>query len=88
MNEAKRLLTPGGLAGLVSLTNGKTLISRAITTIWNGLRAVSPILVGGCRPIEILALLPTPDWTIEYQTFATPFGVPCEIVVARKTGGP
>jgi ubiquinone/menaquinone biosynthesis C-methylase UbiE len=88
MREARRVLAPGGLAGLVSLTNGKTPISWAITTIWNGLRAISPMLVGGCRPIEILALLPTPAWTIEYQNLVTPFGVPCEIVVARKTGAP
>ena len=86
MREAHRVLTAGGLAGLVSLTNGKTPIARMITTVWNGLRAASPMLVGGCRPIEILRLVPAPDWKIEYQNVVTPFGIPCEIVVARKTG--
>ncbi len=86
VREAHRLLASGGLAGLVSLTNGKTAVARAITTIWNGLRAVSPMLVGGCRPIEILDLVPAPDWTIHYQNVVTPFGIPCEIVVARKVG--
>ncbi len=88
MKEAHRVMRPGGLAGLVSLTNGKTPIAWTITTIWNGLRAVSPILVGGCRPIEILGLVTAPDWSIEYQSVVTPFGVPCEIVVARKTSAP
>ena len=54
--------------------------------MWNGLRALSPMLVGGCRPIEILDLVPAPDWKIEYHNVVTPFGIPCEIVVARKTG--
>ena len=79
-------MASGGLAGLVSLTNGKTPIAWAITTIWNGLRAVSPMLVGGCRPIEILDLVPAPGWKIEYQNVVAPFGIPCEIVVARKIG--
>ena len=86
MREAHRVLTAGGLAGLVSLTAGKTPIARIITTVWNGLGAVSPTLVGGCRPIEILRLVPPPDWKIEHQNGVTPFGIPCEIVVARKTG--
>ena len=86
MREARRVLTAGGLAGLVSLTNGATPIPWMITHIWNGLRAVSPMLVGGCRPIEILRLVPAPDWKIEYRNVVTPFGIPCEIVVARKTG--
>ena len=70
----------------MSLTNGKTPIAWAITAMLNGLRAVSPMLVGGCRPIEILDLVPAPDWNIEYRNVVTPFGVPCEIVVARKMG--
>ena len=86
VREAHRLLASGGLAGLVSLTNGKTPIAWAITTMWNGLRAVSPMLVGGCRPIEILDLVPPPDWKTEYHNVVTPFGIPCEIVVARKIG--
>ena len=86
MSEVRRVLTAGGLAGLVSLTNGTTPIAWIITHIWNGLRAVSPMLVGGCRPIEILRLVPAPDWKIEYRNVVTPFGIPCEIVVARKTG--
>jgi SAM-dependent methyltransferase len=79
---------PAGLAGLVSLTNGKTPVSRLIATMWNCLRAISPMLVGGCRPIEILRLVPPPDWTIEYESVLTPFGVPCEVAVARKAGAP
>ena len=47
VREARRLLASDGLAGLVSLTNGKTRVAWAITTTWNGLRAVSPRLVGG-----------------------------------------
>jgi len=86
MQEARRALIPGGLAGIVSLTNGRTPIAWVISTIWNGLGAASPWLVGGCRPIEILDLVAGADWRIEYQNVVAPFGVPCEIVVARKAG--
>ena len=88
IREAQRVLSPGGLAGLISLTNGKTPVARVVTTVWNGLRAVSPMLVGGCRPVEILSLVPAPDWKIEHQAIVTSFGIPCEIVVARKTDAP
>ena len=85
MREARRVLIAGGLAGLVSLTAGKRPIARMITTVWNGLRTVSPMLVG-LTPVEILRLVPAPDWKIEHHNVVTPFGIPCEIVVARKTG--
>ena len=83
LREAHRVLVPGGMLGLVSLTNGPTAMSRIVSTIWSGLHRLSPWLVGGCRPIEIVDFISAAEWSIDYRKIVTPFGVPSEIVVAR-----
>lgn len=84
LQEAHRVLQPGGLLGLVSLTNGPTAISRFVSTVWIGLHWMSPWLVGGCRPISLSPFLTGPAWTIEYSNLVTSFGVPSEVVVAKR----
>jgi hypothetical protein len=42
------------------------------------------VLTGGCRPIELLQLLPGSAWTIEYRRVITAYWVPSELVVARR----
>ena len=81
--EARRVLRPDGLLGLVSLTDGPSLLSRLVTRTWRGLGSVSPWAVGGCRPITLLNFLPNAYWHIQYRTLIIRFGVPSEIVVAR-----
>ncbi len=83
--EAHRLLVPGGLLGVVSLTNGPTPVSRLVSTAWRNLHALSPWIVGGCRPIVIQHFLPAADWNIEYAQVLTRFGIPSDIVVARRS---
>lgn len=56
--EAHRVLRPGGLLGLVSLTKGASVSARVLTSAWERLWAVRPWLLGGCRPVEITASLP------------------------------
>ncbi len=84
LSEAHRILKPGGLLGLVSFTNGPTTFSWIISTTWKGLHRLSPIIVGGCRPIELGPFLSIAEWKIEHRNVVTPFGIPSEIVVARK----
>jgi ubiquinone/menaquinone biosynthesis C-methylase UbiE len=83
LGEARRVLTPDGLLGLASLTNGRTPASRLISRIWRRLHAASPWLVGGCRPIVIERFLARSQWMIEYASVVSRFGVPSEIVVAK-----
>lgn len=84
VEEARRLLKPGGQLGVVSLTNGPTRLSHLLTAVWSGLHGISPWIVGGCRPIVVSSFLPPPDWQIAYRNTVTAYGVPSEIVVARK----
>ena len=82
--DAHRVLKPEGRLCLVSLTWGSTPLSRLVTWGWVRIHALRPSLVGGCRPIELLALLPDTSWRIEHRNVLTPFGVPSEIVIAAK----
>lgn len=83
--EAHRLVIPGGMLGLVSLTHGPTPASWLVSTLWSGAHKVWPGLVGGCRPVELLRFVSPPQWTIKHRNIVTPYGVPSEIVVAIRT---
>ena len=83
LSEAHRLLRPEGLLCLVSLTPGPTWFSRLVTGLWTGIHRLTPSLVGGCRPLELRALLPTSQWQLVSVNVATAFGIPSEIVVAK-----
>lgn len=81
--EARRVLRPDGLLGLVSLTDGPSGLSRLVSTTWGGLHRLSPWLVGGCRPIALRTLLRNAHWRIEYANVIVAYGVPSEVAVAQ-----
>jgi ubiquinone/menaquinone biosynthesis C-methylase UbiE len=84
VREASRILPAGGLVCLVSLTFGFTFVSRLVSRTWSRLHAYRPLLVGGCRPIELLNFLPEADWKIRHRRCLAPFGLPSEVVVAER----
>ena len=57
------------------------LTSRLISTMWRGLRRLSPWLVGGCRPGAIRTLISNSKWSIDCANIVVRFGIPSEIVV-------
>lgn len=83
LREARRVLAPGGLLCLASLTFGRGPVSWAVGRAWQGLHALRPQLVGGCRPIR-LAPLVEPPWTTVHRQVVCSFGVCTEVVVARR----
>jgi len=84
--EAHRLLEPGGLICLTGLTTGAGPLSRVVMTVWRALHRLRPSLVGGCRPIEVVRLLPAAEWEIEHHTKVVAWGIPSEVLVGRKHG--
>jgi ubiquinone/menaquinone biosynthesis C-methylase UbiE len=82
--EAHRLLEPDGLLCAVSLTHGETAVSRLVSSVWGAVAAVTPALVGGCRPIEVSELLSRGGWRITHREVISSWGVPSEVVVARR----
>lgn len=85
IQEARRVLSGGGLMGLTSLTNGFTPISRFVERTWTTLHAIRPALVGSCRPISLLEIVTGPGWRIQYDEKFIQYGVPSEVLVAEKS---
>ncbi len=81
--EAHRVLAPGGLLCLVSLTHGTGLLSKSVIGLWRGLHRLSPVLVGGCRPVELLDHVGA-GWEVRYRRTVVAFAVPSEVLVAAR----
>ena len=84
IDEAARLLAPGGLITLVSLTNGTTTTSRIVCSAWNAIAHRWPSLVGGCRPIELKDLITGPKWSVLLMEVLVCLGVPSEVLLAQR----
>jgi ubiquinone/menaquinone biosynthesis C-methylase UbiE len=84
LSETYRVLTKGGMLGVVSLTRGSQGLSRFVTWIWERLHQFSPMLTGGCRPIEIGCRLKDLRWKVRHRNVVNPFAIASEIVVAEK----
>jgi ubiquinone/menaquinone biosynthesis C-methylase UbiE len=81
LSEAQRLLVPGGKLCLVSMTFGASRFSRAICWGWQRLWRISPSIVGGCRPVELLNDLLSESWIPHYTNKVTSWGVTSEVLV-------
>ncbi len=86
VSEAARLLMPGGVLGVVSLTNGTSTPSRLVSSRWAAVANRWPRLVGGCRPIDGRALVEGPDWSIEHDEVTVKLAVPSQVIIARRIG--
>jgi ubiquinone/menaquinone biosynthesis C-methylase UbiE len=84
LQEAHRVLKPGGRLCLVSLTFGATALSRSVIWVWQRVHALRPQLVGGCRPIELTDFLSDRQWQVVHRKVVVSYGIPSEIVVAEK----
>jgi ubiquinone/menaquinone biosynthesis C-methylase UbiE len=82
LSEAHRVLVPGGKLCLVSMTFGASPLSRAVCLGWQRLWRLSPGLVGGCHPIEVLEYLQSDGWKPDHTTKVTSWGVTSEVLVA------
>jgi ubiquinone/menaquinone biosynthesis C-methylase UbiE len=87
IDEAHRLLEPGGLLGLVSLTHGTTPASRLVARGWGAVAERRPELVGGCRPIELADLVKPERWAVAQLEVVTSWGVPSEVLIAIRRDG-
>ncbi len=82
--EARRVLAPGGALCVVALTEGRGAVSRAVCATWNRLYALAPSLVGGCRPVRVREHLDPEAWTVAHWEVVSMWGVPSEVLVARR----
>jgi ubiquinone/menaquinone biosynthesis C-methylase UbiE len=85
LHEAHRVLRPGGLLCVASLSEGVALLPRLVARVWSIVHTARPALVGGCRPLNLLDWLAAPRWRVRHHVHLAPFGLPCESVIAQRT---
>jgi putative copper export protein len=85
VQEVHRVLSPGGLIGLASLTHGGTAFARVIEKLWVTVHSLRPALVGGCRPVMLERFVTEPKWQTRFHQTVTQFAITSEILVAAKT---
>jgi ubiquinone/menaquinone biosynthesis C-methylase UbiE len=84
VREAHRIVAPGGLLCVSSLSVGAGVFSRLVSRAWSRVHGLRPALVGGCRPLDLLTWIPPPSWRIRHHSKLMPFGIPSEVVVAER----
>ncbi len=88
ISEAHRILMPGGKLCLVGLTEGVTVASRIVSTLWSALCALHAPLVGGCRPVRLDSFFDQNDWAIDYRNVVNQFGIPSAVLIASPKSAP
>ena len=84
LREAHRMLRTGGLLCLSGLTSGIGLTSRIVAGAISWIQSLRPSMVGGCRPLDLLPFLPESEWQVLHHSKVATFGIPSEIVVAKR----
>ena len=85
--EAHRVLCPQGLLCMISMTAGHGIGAKLATGLWRVAYAVSPVLVGGCRPIRLWRYLYADYWEPKFRSVVCPGGLCSEILVAKNIKG-
>lgn len=64
LDEARRVLTPDGLICLAGLDRGGGPRQRLRGLGWRVVRALAPLKVGGCRPVDLAKMLES-GWVVQ-----------------------
>ncbi len=84
LDDLRRILNRDGRLCLASLTHGDRSLERAVSRTWTGLWRIAPQLVGGCRPINLSALLGR-DWQVQHHSRVHRWGLVTDVVTATPT---
>jgi len=85
LSECHRVLRKGGLLCHAGIAPGEGPITATVSGIWRGLHALSPWLVGGCRPLMLSHQLDSAEWIVSYTQRLSRFAVTSEVLVAEAT---
>ena len=84
LSDFYHLLKPGGRAVLLALTEGVDLPSRALVAAWKMIYAISPLVCGGCRPLQLTEMVKRVGFDSVGREVIVQLGLPSEIVVACR----
>jgi ubiquinone/menaquinone biosynthesis C-methylase UbiE len=82
--EFNRVLVPGGLMVILTLTEGTTVASRALVAAWKAVYSLAPVACGGCRPLQLTSLVEAAGFTQVSRQVVLQLGVPSEIITASR----
>lgn len=82
--DAHRLLSDGSKLCLVSLGRGKSGLPKIVTALWERVWQWRPEWVGGCRPVDLVALLTGERWSIDHHRTAVTFGITSDVLIASR----
>ncbi len=82
LQECRRVLRPGGRVVLLSLTEGTTLASRLFVAVWKARFRLNPESLGGCRPLELAAIVREAGFVVAQREVVVQQGFPSELLVA------
>lgn len=88
LSEAHRVLVPGGRLCIVGLTHGASPAAQTVERLWTAAWRLSPRLLGGCRPIEVLRFVSPRRWALDHHEIITAWGLSSEVLVAHKANSP
>ena len=81
MQEFRRVLCPDGRLLLVPMARQKPIVQE----LWMWVFRHFPLLVGGCRPLDVAGWLRRSGWQLERQEQISQMGVRSELFVARPS---
>lgn len=81
LDEAHRLLSSSGRLCLASLTEGRSPLGRAVSSVWKAVHTVRPQWIGGCRPRRMWRFVDAERWREIHHEIVRSWGVPSEVLV-------
>ena len=87
LDDLLRILAPGGRLCLAGLSPGVGPAERLVSRTWTALWRLAPQMVGGCRPINVAALLDE-HWQVQHRSRVHSWGLVTEVVIATATDSP
>ncbi len=83
MAAARRVSTMGGRLCLAGLSKGMGPVSNLSSGLWTLAYKISPWFVGGCRPMDLTALLPRDQWAVRHHEITVSTTIPSEVLLAE-----
>lgn len=84
LSDFQRVLKSKGKLVILALTEGVNLPSRVLVSVWKGLFAISPVICGGCRPLELFSMVQAAGFINIQRQVLVQAGVPSELISAEK----
>lgn len=81
--KAHGAMVTGGLFCHAGLTKGTGPVSIATSALWTVIHRIRPLLVGGCRPLELADLIPEDQWRLIHREVIISAAIPSEVVIAE-----